>query len=292
MEQKRTLWIVAAVGIFLLAVLGAALILYSPVRKTDSVVTTFDPDSETWIKPNTISQLTQTEAPSKNQQKDNITNNTTDMSNNADTITTLPLSENTGTAPSTLAHNSQTTKDLTVYSNNTTVVTSSDGTTTVNLAGQTLVPTTKTEITTQKPTTDTKTEVTQPVATTQTTAIAQKVSNVQTTPVTTITNKKSVNTSKTITQKTPSKPADAYWVQAASYTNKTNADAARDTLLAEEIPGEVFTYTSNGVTYYRLRIGAYTTKSEAEYWRERIQLIDEFAKTQSYVTNSSLPASK
>ena len=30
MEQKRTLWIIAAVGVFLLVVLGAALILYSP----------------------------------------------------------------------------------------------------------------------------------------------------------------------------------------------------------------------------------------------------------------------
>ena len=30
MEQKRILWITAAVGIFLLVVLGGALIIYSP----------------------------------------------------------------------------------------------------------------------------------------------------------------------------------------------------------------------------------------------------------------------
>ena len=49
MEQKKTLWIVAAAGIFLLVVVGAALILYSPsVHQTSVQQSSFDPTSG-WI---------------------------------------------------------------------------------------------------------------------------------------------------------------------------------------------------------------------------------------------------
>ena len=53
MEQKRTLWIVAAVGVFLLVVLGAALILYTPQSKqatiANSRVTNSSTASNGWI---------------------------------------------------------------------------------------------------------------------------------------------------------------------------------------------------------------------------------------------------
>jgi len=43
MEQKRTLWIIAAVGVFLLVVLGAALILYSPAAHSTQTVAAIAP---------------------------------------------------------------------------------------------------------------------------------------------------------------------------------------------------------------------------------------------------------
>jgi len=50
----------------------------------------------------------------------------------------------------------------------------------------------------------------------------------------------------------------------------------------------VFTYKdSKGNLFYRVRVGPYTTKSEAEYWKNRIEAIDLFAKSGSYITNSS-----
>ena len=42
--------------------------------------------------------------------------------------------------------------------------------------------------------------------------------------------------------------------------------------------------------FYRVRVGPYTTKSEAEYWRTRINKIDEFAKAESYVTSTTKTA--
>lgn len=76
-----------------------------------------------------------------------------------------------------------------------------------------------------------------------------------------------------------------YWVQAASFTSKKSADNARATLDDNKIPAEVFTYKDNkDKLFYRVRVGPYTTKSEAEYWKTRVCKIDLFKDTQSYVT--------
>jgi Sporulation related domain. len=78
-----------------------------------------------------------------------------------------------------------------------------------------------------------------------------------------------------------------FWVQAAAFTSKKTADDARATLDSNKIPADVFTYKDNrGRMFYRVRIGPYMTKSEAEYWRTRIAMIPEFAKNESYVTST------
>jgi hypothetical protein len=54
------------------------------------------------------------------------------------------------------------------------------------------------------------------------------------------------------------------------------------------IPADIFTYEDNkGKLFFRVRVGPYTTKSEAEYWRTRINKIDTFAKAESYVTSTT-----
>ena len=84
------------------------------------------------------------------------------------------------------------------------------------------------------------------------------------------------------------KVSDRFWVQAGSYTTTKNADEARGILESNKIPCEVFTFSdAKGVLHYRVRVGPYTTKSEAEYWKQRIDTISLFAKNGTYVTNSS-----
>lgn len=51
MEQKRTLWVVAAAGIFLLVVIGAALILYRPSVKDPVISSVQSNQSNAWINP-------------------------------------------------------------------------------------------------------------------------------------------------------------------------------------------------------------------------------------------------
>lgn len=57
-----------------------------------------------------------------------------------------------------------------------------------------------------------------------------------------------------------------YWIQVASFLDQIYADQARETLAASKIDSDVFTKETGGKTYYRVRVGPYKTKSEAEYW--------------------------
>lgn len=102
----------------------------------------------------------------------------------------------------------------------------------------------------------------------------------------------SLNSSKSTEKKVTASAASPvlsqsvkYWIQCASYASKKSADNARMTLDENRIPSEVFTYKdSKNTLYYRVRVGPYTTKSEAEYWKNRICQIADFKNSQSYIT--------
>lgn len=103
--------------------------------------------------------------------------------------------------------------------------------------------------------------------------------------------KKAAPAAKKTEAKAPAKVEripDRFWVQAASYSAKKNADEARAVLEQKKIQCEVFTFTdAKGTLYYRVRVGPYTTRKEAEYWKKKIDEIPLFSKNGSFVTNSS-----
>ena len=72
--------------------------------------------------------------------------------------------------------------------------------------------------------------------------------------------------------------------------DKKNADEARELLDKNGIQCEVFTFTdSKGTLFYRVRVGPYTTKSEAEYWRTRIIKINDIDNAgDSYITSTTI----
>lgn len=304
MEQKRTLWIIAASGIFLLVVVGAALILYSPsLHKNQTQQAAFNP-ADGWTTP----AFTTTTIPS-----DSFSTQTNDAFATNDISvpdfsgdTPAPASpfdtpaEESAVAkaepvvPSTIQAN-----NLTVYSDSTTVYGS--GTTTIDLnalkSSAAVTPkneTTANQIanassakTTAKPATNTSAteyryNYETPAPKTKAVAKAEPA-------------KSTANTAKTsaskMTAKAVEKVPDRFWVQAAAYATKKNADDARATLESNKIPSEVFTYTdAKGKVFYRVRIGPYTTSSEAEYWKTQVAKIDQFAGVQSYIVNSSAKA--
>ena len=84
------------------------------------------------------------------------------------------------------------------------------------------------------------------------------------------------------------KPVTRYWVQVAAYSNKNTAENARSILTEKKITSDIYTYQdAKEKLYYRVRIGPFTTKSEAEYWKAKIGEIKDFANAGSYVTSTT-----
>lgn len=69
---------------------------------------------------------------------------------------------------------------------------------------------------------------------------------------------------------------DEFWVQTGSFSDKGRADSAKETLGTKGIASLVETKDVNGKTYYRVRVGPYTSKNEADYWLSLVKTIDGF----------------
>ena len=275
MEQKKILWIIASVGVFLLVVMGAALIINRPAQAVEPALASLQSPNDTWIMPpatEPASQASATEETGSFQTQGQLV---------GDAAVPGEPAGSEGTKVDT----------MTVYSGTTNVY-GAAGTTTIDLnslkeavqqatvtatnqAGATAVASGNASTAAQAP----AAEATKPVASTpKPAASTSKVAAASTTKA----------TAKAESAKSTNKLVDQFWVQVASVTNKNNAEAARAALAANKIESEIFTHNADdGKLYYRLRVGPYTTRTEAEYWKGRIALIDEFADTQSYITNST-----
>ena len=260
MEQKKTLWIIAAVGAFLLVVIGAAAILYSPAKNPTPAYASVSPVAKTNTVPANYGW------------------------------TNSPANEGL-TAPQTTAN------DVVVVTENATVYeiakSNTSGTTIdLNSLKQEIVPEPQPQsinITVNIP--ETKNE--EPKVTQVPVSVSKAEPKTETKTVQKSTASVKVNTApaKAKTASTPAPKAEPqktqFWVQVAAYSNKKGAEGARSILDSNKIPADIFTFKDNkDKLYYRVRVGPYTTKSEAEYWRTRIIKIDEFSKAESYVTST------
>jgi DedD protein len=79
---------------------------------------------------------------------------------------------------------------------------------------------------------------------------------------------------------TPKPSSDAaYWVQIGSYTQKSGADKAKSSLSERGLVSVIFDSNVQGTTYYRVRVGPYVSKAEADYWLRFVKDIDGFEKS-------------
>lgn len=283
MEQKRTLWIVAAVGVFLLVVLGAALILYTPQSKqatiANSRVTNSSTASNGWISL----------APSAPLQNSTNTDEKVEEESSVLSDKEIPNPAKTELR----------TEEVNIYAENANVYSEK---TELNKLGENA--TVKAE-TSEKPTTivltepektaeakTSKPEVSKPRSNV---AVKNSVSEKQKAPAKPE-HKNTAKTAKTEQNKSVSaKPSVKepeivqYWVQVTALTSRKSADEARNKLGENQITADVFTYTDNKKQlFYRVRVGPYTTKSEAEYWRTKISKIDSFQNSSSYITSTTV----
>ena len=290
MEQRKTLWIIAAVSVFLLVVLGVALIFSQSSSRTIQTTSIIPVEknnySDGWSSPaNTQQNPVKTEEAVENssdsvQVKDMfvVSENTTIFDLNQDgttidlnTLKSQYVSENATVPVTTTAVEN---KDVVVKNEATEYYV---GTTEPKKESAAVAE--KTEKATSVKQTETKVSTPVKTTTTKTTTTAK------TSSTTTKTTSSTTASTKPATSTTTEKPVTRYWVQVASYTNKKTAENSRAILSDSKINSDIYTYQDeNGKLYYRVRVGPYTTKSEAEYWMAKIAQISDFSKAGSYVT--------
>lgn len=283
MEQKRTLWIVAAVGVFLLVVLGAALILYTPQSKqatiANSRVTNSSTASNGWISLAPSAPLQTPTNPDEKVDEESSVLSDKEIPNPAKTE--LRAEEVNIYAENANVYSEKT--ELNKLGENATVkAETSEKPTTIVLTE----PEKTAEAKTSKP------EVSKPRSNV---AVKNSVSEKQKAPAKPE-HKNTAKTAKTEQNKSVSaKPSVKepeivqYWVQVSALTSRKSADEARNKLGENQINADVFTYTDNKKRlFYRVRVGPYTTKSEAEYWRTKISKIDSFQNSSSYITSTTV----
>lgn len=263
MDQKKTLWIVTAAGVFLAVVVLAALILNKPNPSTVPVtasITTIEMPVENTAEQDAIESVEQTI--------------------DSSTIENLPLQDESITRENPLdqekvavennsSENANTQADTVIIDLNQ-VAEEKTSVKAINQAAQTAMETKKQATTGSTIYTASASEKTQAEIAAEKKAAALNAASKKTTKV---------------EKKVEAVEQAKYWVQCASYTSKKSADNARFVLDEKRIPAEVFTYKdSKDKLYYRVRVGPYTTKSEAEYWKNRICSIETFVNSNSYIT--------
>jgi DedD protein len=78
----------------------------------------------------------------------------------------------------------------------------------------------------------------------------------------------------------PAKSDAAWWVQTGSYSRKAYADNAKQFLIGKGINSVIMDSSVGGKIYYRVRVGPYTSQNEADYWLSLIKTIDGMEESQ------------
>jgi DedD protein len=71
-----------------------------------------------------------------------------------------------------------------------------------------------------------------------------------------------------------------YWVQTGAFTAKVRAEGVKETLAEKGITSIIENREIDGKTWYRVRVGPYTSETEANYWLELIKSIEGFSGSQ------------
>ena len=89
---------------------------------------------------------------------------------------------------------------------------------------------------------------------------------------------------KPVQKPVPAKPAvvNEYWIQVASFTSISHAEDVLDQLKEKGLSPVITSKTVKEDTYYRVRIGPYANKDEAEKFLAWIKKLDAY--TESYIS--------
>jgi len=279
MEQKRILWIVVAICLFVLIIFGFACLLYFPTRSAGSNLqqTIAVPQPQNSARqPSDLSQNQQTDpdswvrdgssAPGLDKNlpppQGNINLTIVNGDNTAANYGTMDVSGLTRTTDplATVTADGVTQVQITPGENGRLTVSPAEDKQATDKAADTPKTTAKKD----KPA---KTESAKPTAATAKSPAAKA-------------NAAKATQAKPAQQKAVS--VAEYWIQTGSFSSKINAEKSRDALAAHYLNAEIFTKDASGKTSYRVRVGPYKTKAEAEYWLGTVREIPDCAK--SYIS--------
>ncbi|MCR5762326.1 MAG: SPOR domain-containing protein [Treponema sp.] len=279
MEQKKALWISLSAGIFLLTVLGAALFISSQNAKNNVNAVSLKGTESIWISPPPVKKTQSyptinvtdnnfekdqnlSESQNSNPISGTYTPTVSEKQEEKDQISLLTQSESNQTeSPSLNISNNEDSK-------------SSSGTNSVtaqNAATEKAIKEAKSTAA------KVSSENTKKNSSSTASKNAAKSSSSKPAAASKPKAKQKTSTQTTITQ---------YWIQVSSYSAKKNADEARSILDSNSLPCEVFTHTKDGTLYYRVRVGPYATKGEAEKAKLKVDGIAQFKSTGSYVVSA------
>lgn len=293
MEQKRLLWIIAATGVFLLVVLGAALIIYAPSARTPQ---TFASSTKNYNKDTANGWISLSPAPAETSDEKLNFENHFEQNNQ-------PETEAETFAPDAKPEEVITETEVTAVPSTQQAQTIINNTTTIDLTAlpqqiaQASVPPkeiTKAPASVREERRSAPKKYEESKSSDYYEAAPKAQSKTQPevaekTVTKPVQQKAAVIVNNTTTVKAaPAKPMiTQYWVQVTSLTSRKSADAAREVLARNQINADVFTYSDNkNQLFYRVRVGPYMTKTEAEYWRAKISNIDNFKNCASYVAST------
>ena len=79
---------------------------------------------------------------------------------------------------------------------------------------------------------------------------------------------------------------DDYWVQTGAFSTAISAEGVKETLASKGITSIIENRDVDGKTLFRVRVGPYTSKNEADYWLSLIKTIGGFEDSQIRQTQS------
>ena len=301
MEQKKTLWIIAAVSVFMLVVMGAAMIIYKPATGASRKVASIKPVEKS-VQTQTQSQSgwtnstpAETAVTSSPQVSDMfvVSENTTVLDLGQANASNAAAPENQSTTIDLNALKRELAADAALAQTNpqniNITVNVSDKNNSAKVEEPPVVLTT--EYYTGKAKEAEEYEKATAVKKTETAPKAAVAKGPSTGSGTAVKGTGAAGAAKAAPAKSSTATKTAavtrFWVQVAAYSNKKTAENARSVLSDKKINSDIYTYEdAKSKLFYRVRVGPFTTKSEAEYWQSKIVEISDFSKAGSYVTST------
>lgn len=78
----------------------------------------------------------------------------------------------------------------------------------------------------------------------------------------------------------PARTINDFWIQTGAFSAMVRAEDAKDLLASKGLVSIIENREINGRTWYRVRLGPYTSEREANHWLEIVKAIDGFGESQ------------